>query len=62
MSIHGNNLTAAKQAAQANADFFRVPFYVVSCSDGLRVEREFPKDQQLLSFVALPADPEVKPA
>lgn len=54
MSIFGNNLTRAKAAAQWNADHFHVPYYVVSCIDGLRVERERPVRDDLISFTAMP--------
>lgn len=56
----GNNLTKAREAAQGNADYFGVPYYVVSCSDGLRVEREKPVNEALISHTALPAHKEKK--
>lgn len=50
----GNNLTKAREQAQANADTFGIPYYVVTTSMGLAVEREAPRDTSRIIVTALP--------
>jgi hypothetical protein len=38
----GNNLTKAREQAQANADTFDIPYYIIWTMAGLAIEREAP--------------------
>jgi hypothetical protein len=50
-----DSMTESRAQAQANADHFRCRYYVVRTTAGLRVERERPRDPELVLHEARPA-------
>lgn len=52
MGAYGTNLTRAKKQANANAWTFGRPYYVVSTSAGLYVQREKPANPDSIVYVA----------
>lgn len=56
----GTNFDGAKKQAQANADTFGVPYYIVSTTMGIAVEREIPADETRIVATALPLLPKAE--